>query len=143
MRSRIVSKRYFEVVSVAFLLLVLVAELGFFARRQSQTIDEADHIFAGYRYWQCGDFGVNPEHPPFAKLVDTLPLVFDRPKNPGAPCASYKTGQSADFLHGHDFLYSNDAGKILAETRFFAASFTLLLPLLCAALRASIWGRVG
>jgi hypothetical protein len=127
MRSRIVSKRYFEVVSVAILLLVLAAELGFFARRQSQTIDEADHIFAGYRYWQCGDFGVNPEHPPFAKLVDTLPLVFNRPKNPGAPCASYKTGQSADFLHGHDFLYSNDAGQILAETRFFAASFTLLL----------------
>jgi len=40
------------------LLLLLVAELGFFARPQSQTIDEADHIHAGYRYWPCGDFGV-------------------------------------------------------------------------------------
>jgi hypothetical protein len=40
------------------LLLLLAAELGFFARRQSQTIDEADHIQAGYRYWLCGDFGV-------------------------------------------------------------------------------------
>ena len=109
------------------LLLVLAVELGLFSRRQSQTIDEADHIHAGYRYWQCGDFGVNPEHPPFAKLVDTLPLVFDRPKNPGPPCASYDTGMASDFAHGHDFLYSNDAGRILAETRFFAASFTFLL----------------
>jgi len=114
-------------VLAGLMLLVLAAELGFFARRQSQTIDEADHIHAGYRYWQCGDFGVNPEHPPFAKLVDTLPLVFDRPKNPGPPCASYDTGMASDFAHGHDFLYSNDARKILAETRFFAASFTFLL----------------
>jgi hypothetical protein len=38
--------------------LLLAAELGFFARRQSQTIDEANHILAGYRYWLCGDFGV-------------------------------------------------------------------------------------
>jgi len=113
--------------TLGLLLLVLAAELGFFARRQSQTIDEADHIHAGYRYWQCGDFGVNPEHPPFAKLVDALPLVFDRPKNPGPACASYETGTSADFAHGHDFLYSNDAGKILAETRSFATSFTFLL----------------
>jgi len=34
---------------------------------------------------------------------------------------------ASDFVHGHDFLYSNDARKILAETRFFAASFTFLL----------------
>ena len=46
-------------VLAGLLLLVLAAELGFFARRQSQTIDEADHIHAGYRYWQCADFGVN------------------------------------------------------------------------------------
>jgi hypothetical protein len=122
------------------LLLALAAELGFFARRQSQTIDEADHIHAGYRYWQCADFGVNPEHPPLAKLVDTLPLVFDRPRNPGPPCASYGTGTSADFAHGHDFLYSNDAGRILAETRFFAASFTFLLALFVFAAARRMFG---
>jgi hypothetical protein len=42
------------------LLLVLAAELELFARRQSQTIDEADHVHAGYRYWKCADFGVIP-----------------------------------------------------------------------------------
>ena len=126
-RPRFPSQGYIEVVAALLLLLILAAELGFHARQESQTIDEADHIFAGYRYWQCGDFGVNPEHPPLPKLVDTIPLLFDRPKNPGAPCGSYDTGQAPDFLHGHDFLYSNDAERILGETRFFAASFTLLL----------------
>jgi len=114
-------------VVASLLPLVLAAELACFARLQSQTIDEADHIHAGYRYWQCGDYGVNPEHPPFAKLVDTLPLVFDRLQNPGPRCVSYETGTFPDFAHGHDFLYSNDAGRILAEPRLAAASFTLLL----------------
>lgn len=109
------------------LLLVLAVELGFSVRRQSQTFDEAFHIFAGYRYWQCSDFGMNPEHPPFAKLVATIPLLFDRPKNPGPPCASETTNKWLDFPLMIDFLYSNDAGRILAETRFFIASFTLLL----------------
>src|SRR6266852_1234844 len=127
MQSHQLWRNRLNYVLAALLLLALAAELGFFARWQSQTIDEADHIHAGYRYWQCGDFGVNPEPPPFAKLVDTLPLVFDRPKNPGPPCASYDTGTSPDFAHGHDFLYSNDARKTLAKTRFFAASFTFLL----------------
>jgi len=34
-------------VLAGLMLLILAAELGFFARRQSQTIDEADHIDAG------------------------------------------------------------------------------------------------
>jgi hypothetical protein len=127
MQFRLEWSPYSEKFLAVLLLLILAAELGFSARRQSQTIDEVDHIHAGYRYWQCGDFGVNPEHPPFAKLVDTIPLLFDRPKNPGPPCASYNTGSFSDFQHGIDFLYSNDAAKILAETRFFAASFTFLL----------------
>ncbi|HEY6369152.1 MAG TPA: phospholipid carrier-dependent glycosyltransferase [Candidatus Sulfotelmatobacter sp.] len=123
------------------LLLILAAVLGFSVRQQSQTIDEVDHIYAGYRYWQCGDFGVNPEHPPFAKFVDTLPLVFDRPKNPGAPCASYNTGTPADFSHGVEFLYSNDARRILAETRFFAGSFTILLALFVFVAARKMFGK--
>ena len=120
------TKHSYELLA-GLLLLVLAVELGFSVRRQSQTYDEATYIHAGYRYWQCGDFGVNTEHPPLSKLVATIPLLFDQPKNPGPPCASYDTGTEEDFAHGTDFLYSNDAGRILAETRFFAASFTVLL----------------
>ena len=54
--------------ALAALLLILAAELAFSARRESQTVDEGIHIYAGYRHW-CGDYGINPEHPPLAKLV--------------------------------------------------------------------------
>jgi hypothetical protein len=130
MRSRLFLKNHFESVLAALLLLVLVAELGFSVRRQSQTFDEAFHIYAGYRHWQCGDFGINPEHPPLAKLVATIPLLFDRPKNPGSPCATDSTNKWVDFELTTNFLYSNNAGRTLAETRLFIASFTLLLALL-------------
>jgi hypothetical protein len=49
MQSRQIWGNRINRVLSGLLLLVLAAELGFFARRQSQTIDEADHIHAGLR----------------------------------------------------------------------------------------------
>lgn len=47
---------------------------------QSQTFDEAVHLTAGYSYWRTGDFRINRETPPLAKLLWALPLsVTDRP----------------------------------------------------------------
>src|ERR1700722_14220866 len=100
----------------ALLLMILAAELAFTAWHESETVDEAIHIFAGYRHW-CGDYGINPEHPPLAKLVATIPLVFDHPKDPGPACGSDNSDKSGNFAMGRQFLYSNDAGRILAETR--------------------------
>ena len=60
---------------VGVLLLVMAGELGLYVSRQSQTWDEGDHIFAGYRSWKEGDFGLNPEHPPLVKLLATAPLL--------------------------------------------------------------------
>ena len=113
----------------AVLLLILAAELAFTARRESQTVDEAIHIYAGYRHW-CGDYGINPEHPPLAKLVATIPLLFDHPKNPGPACGSDNSDKSGNFAEGRQFLYSNDARKILTETRSFIGVFPLLLAVL-------------
>ena len=61
--------------AVAVLLFIFVCELMLSIRRQTQTFDESAHLYAGYGYWKRGDFGVNPEHPPFVKLVAALPLL--------------------------------------------------------------------
>ena len=58
-----------QFVGAIFLLLILALELGYFIRRETQTWDEGCHIFAGYSYWTRADFGMNPEHPPFIKLL--------------------------------------------------------------------------
>lgn len=51
-------------------------------RRKSITTDELPHITAGYSYVKTGSFRINPEHPPYTKLLagfglQTLDLEFD------------------------------------------------------------------
>ena len=43
------------------------------------TFDEAAHFAAGYSYWRTGDFRLNVEDPPLAKLLWTLPQVLIDP----------------------------------------------------------------
>jgi hypothetical protein len=55
--------------------LVAIVTLHYsFMRANGMTVDEFTHLQAGYRYWQCGEFANNPEHPPLAKLVAALPV---------------------------------------------------------------------
>ncbi|HXC69003.1 MAG TPA: hypothetical protein VN644_03475, partial [Pyrinomonadaceae bacterium] len=72
----------YQIAAVCVLLVVLSLQLFFSVRRESQTWDEANHIFAGYRSWTHGDFGLNPEHPPLLKLLATAPLLPSHPKSP-------------------------------------------------------------
>jgi hypothetical protein len=117
-------------VYVAILLLAWLAlELCLAGRRQSATYDEANHIFAGYRYWMCSDFASNFETPPLVKLVSTFPLIFQRVSVPVALCGSTHSTISDlnDLIDGNAFLYSNDADSILFRTRLFASLFTIVL----------------
>jgi hypothetical protein len=115
------------VVGVAGLLTVLFFQLALSVRQESQTWDEGDHIFAGYRSWTNADFGLNPEHPPLVKLVATVPLLGLSLQTPKLQNREFKTEA---FVDGRDFLYQNDADMILFRTRMAAAVFTLLLALL-------------
>jgi hypothetical protein len=108
------------------LLAALVCELAFSVRNQSQTFDEACHIFAGYSYWKTGDFGVNPEHPPLLKLIATLPLLRIPLRSPTSPIGDFK---ASEYAAGKEFLYSNNAAAILFRARLAAASVTLALAL--------------
>lgn len=107
-------------------------------RRESQTWDEANHIFAGYRTWTDGDFGLNPEHPPLVKLLATIPLLRAQLKNPVLEERYFKEDA---FLRGKEFLYQNDADKILARTRTVAAVLTLLTALVVFLATREMFGR--
>ena len=74
----------YEIAALCVLLIVLSLQLFFSVRRESQTWDEANHIFAGYRSWTHADYGLNPEHPPLVKLLTTAPLLWSQPKSPAA-----------------------------------------------------------
>ena len=118
--------RIYEIAALCLLLIVLSLQLFLSVRRESQTWDEANHIFAGYRSWTHSDFGLNPEHPPLLKLLATVPLLSSELKSPELEDRFFKENA---FLRGKEFLYRNDADKILARTRTMAAVLTLLAAL--------------
>ena len=108
--------------AVVLLLVILEAQLLFSVRQNSQTFDESAHIYSGYSYWKTGDFGINPEHPPLEKLVDTLPLL---PTGIKAPPPFPIHFRAASGMGGIQMLYSNNADALLFRARIMATLFTL------------------
>ena len=128
----------YEIAAVCFLFVVLGLQLFFSVRRESQTWDEANHIFTGYRSWTHADFGLNPEHPPLLKLLATVPLLQSELKSPALEERFFKEDA---FLRGKEFLYQNDAEQILARTRTAAATLTVLAALVVFFGTREMFGR--
>jgi 4-amino-4-deoxy-L-arabinose transferase-like glycosyltransferase len=100
--------KYFSLTVIA--LLVIQATLALtMVRRESLTFDEGDHMFAGYMMWKASDYGLNPEHPPLAKLLATVPILADHlwvpPPMPG------QFFKSEAYLNGRDWLARNDGDR--------------------------------
>ncbi len=126
--------------AVVALLLILFVELVFSIRRETQTWDEACHIFAGYSYWTRGDFAINPEHPPLIKLLATAPLL---PLSLRVPPHPKIFSKEEDFTTAAQFLYGNDAEKILFRARITAAVLSLLLAILLFAAAREMFGTLA
>ena len=50
------------------------------AVRDSETNDEGAHLVSGYCEWTLRDFRLDPSYPPFAKLLQSLPVLFLHPR---------------------------------------------------------------
>ena len=111
---------------VMALLALLALQLVFSVRKESLSWDEGDHIFAGYMSCKRGDFGLNPEHPPLVKMVAALPLL---PMSLNMPSVQNRNFKLEAYFDGRDFIFGNDAEKIIFRARMAAMSFTLLLAL--------------
>jgi len=122
---------------VVALLVILVLQLALSISRETQTWDEACHIYAGYRQWTHLDFGLNPEHPPLVKFLATAPLLGHSLKVPSLQDRFFK---EQAFLAGRDFLYANHADWILFRVRMAASLLTVLLGLLIFAAGYEMFG---
>ena len=113
--------------SFALALLLLPILLARYSAATSPTFDEGEHMAAGYRYWQCGDYAINPEHPPLLKLIAAFPIrhwqleIFD------GPCGSAPVANVRLIAIGHRLLNSSVGHAALHRARLAAMSFTLLL----------------
>ena len=111
----------------ALLLLLLLLQLVAVSRRSSMSWDEGHHLFDGYTILRHGDFDLNPEVPPVAKVIAAVPLLA---LNLVEPVQQGRSSQLEAFLDGKDFLFRNNADQLLLRARLAVALFTLGLALL-------------
>jgi len=127
--------------AVSVLLFAAFAfQLVYHAVRTSATVDEPNHILAGHRHW-CGDFGINPEHPPLLKLIATAPLNFRELSEPPWECGSKFTSKFDAFSYGSTFLVENGVDSVVITTRLAASLMSLLLALLVYLAAWEMFGR--
>jgi hypothetical protein len=122
----------------AILLAIMAILLVTSVRQQSQTFDESLHLFGGFEYWKHGDFGRNPEHPPFVKLLASLPLLTMGLHEPPAILIPYFKVQ--DLVNSGQLLYTANADAILLRGRLMAALLSLALGLLVFLATKEIFG---
>jgi 4-amino-4-deoxy-L-arabinose transferase-like glycosyltransferase len=116
--------RFGVVTLLALLSIMLFASV----RQESGLGDETMHLFGGYEYWKHADFGRNPEHPPFAKMLAALPLLPMHLHEPApVPIPFFK---AQDGANSSQFLYSQDAEAMLMRGRMVILLFSVLLGLL-------------
>jgi 4-amino-4-deoxy-L-arabinose transferase-like glycosyltransferase len=96
--------------------------------RESLTFDEADHMFAGYMMWKTSDYGLNPEHPPLAKLLATAPIARQDLWIPKLQNREFKIEA---YMSGRDWHARNDgaSGKLVFRMRLAAGLLALALSL--------------
>ncbi len=71
---------------------------------ETEIYDEAGHITAGYSALVTGDFRISPDHPPLARYLCALPLLFFKPDlRTDDPAWKYEQDQ----LFEQKFLYEN------------------------------------
>ena len=127
---------------VALLLLLVFGAQGIlFIRANSQTIDEAMHLAAGYSYLATKDFRIEPQNPPLIKELLALPLflTYRLPFNPDP-----QHWREADgYLIGRDLLYKSPptADRMLALTRFANLFLGTILVALIAWWAYRLWGN--
>jgi 4-amino-4-deoxy-L-arabinose transferase-like glycosyltransferase len=142
-KSGLMSRSKVALYGAIFLLLLFVAQGVFFIRANSQTIDEAAHLAAGYSYLATRDFRLDPEHPPLIKQLQALPLflVHRLPFNPDP-----RLWRDADsYCSGQDFLYKSiiPADQILAWSRLPNLFLGTLLLALIGWWAYRLWGRLA
>ncbi len=124
---------------IAALLVLSVALSWGAGRTESLTMDEPVHLTAGASALATGDFRLNPEHPPLAKVWAALPLLLVRhvPFGPASP--GFGDGDAA--AAARDWLGRRNDGTSLVQAP--RAAMLLLTTLFLAAVAATIHRLFG
>jgi len=120
---------------VLLLLAVLGAVQALSVRQESQTWDEAFELASGYSYLKTGEYRISIEHPPLARVIAALPLLWLDPK---VPVEHPSWEQRKEYQFGLEFLHFN---RVDADTLLQAARLPMILLTLCLGLAMALWAR--
>ncbi len=110
----------------ALVLLIMAVNFLTVIRQKSITIDETLLIPAGYYHLTANDFRPVSEHPPFAKMLGALPLMF---MDVHAPLMISQSGLDYEY-----YLNVFDAFWRTNDARFELMTFWARVPLICVTL---------
>ena len=131
--------RFFKGRWVAPWVIILLAAFALQAItsmvQKSVTYDETAHLPAGYSYLKTGDYRLNSEHPPLAKMIAALPLLFVRIDGVFQG-EGWQAGKQ--FVYGWEFLFS---GRNDANTVMFWGRLSMVLLSLCLGALIFVWAR--
>ncbi|MBU2595373.1 glycosyltransferase family 39 protein [Patescibacteria group bacterium] len=134
------NKKWLVPVVVIALLAIMFVTMFTVAKEDSGTTDEVAHIPAGYTYDKAQDYRLNPEHPPLAKVIAGLPLLF---LNLKGPFSDWSWQAANQWEAGWNFIYEqgNSADQILIYARTPMMILTLLLGLIIFFWARSLYGN--
>lgn len=133
---------------IAVTVLLLVAGLAWYAValgsmwNKSAGIDEIPHFGAGLSALHYGDFRMNPEHPPLAKILGVLPVYLFAPPDlrtdlgDNKVVAAWADSMQVEWGYYLLFLGGRDPLLLLRLARVVPALWGLL-----GGLFAYLWGR--
>ena len=141
--SSLVSETKHALLGGLFFLLIFVGQGIFFIRANSQTVDEANSLTAGYSHLMKKDFRLLLESPPLLKEFFALPLFvsYRLPFNPDPEL--WRAGVGVGHLIGQHFLYRSmiPADQMLALGRLPNLFLGICLVALTGWWAYRLWGN--
>ncbi len=98
----------------------------------SLIVDEIPHVGAGYSYLVKQDMRLNPEHPPLAKDLAAIPLLFFNLKQDAFQTKSWQSDLNGQWEFGRKLIFNsdNDASLITHLVHFPILIFFILSAIL-------------
>jgi len=127
-------RRLFWPATIALLACLCAAQL-YPAWHESNIGDEPVELAAGYSYLRTGDFRMNPEHPPLAKILAALPLLA---LHPSLPLDSTAWTRADEYGFGMQFFEQNSH---LIDPLLFSARLVSIFLTACLGLAIALWTR--
>jgi hypothetical protein len=126
----------YQGVVVLVLLAVVTVIPAVMMTGKSATFDEVTHLPAGYSYLIERSIRYNLQHPPLIKEICALPLLLQHLHYPEKP-------SSNEWAFGKEFLFRQDAQRILFWGRIPALLLSFGMASLVTMWATHLWGSAG